>query len=86
MLVSKNAKVCVTPDAKPKISSQWNIDCVGSPTQNFRVVHVHFISLVSILFALGLVFQWNMGLRVISALHLALVPLKSRFAMSILWI
>ena len=39
---------------------QWNIGGVGSPTQNFRVGHVHFM-----LFMSGtqrkLVFQWNMG-------------------------
>ena len=32
--------------------------------QNFRVGHVRFIFLVSISFALGPVFQWNMGLTV----------------------
>ena len=36
MLVSKNAKTCVTPNANPKI-------CIGSPTQNFRVGHVDFM-------------------------------------------
>ena len=43
MLVSKNAKICVTPNAKHNIcviptqnpnASQWNIGCVGSPMQN----------------------------------------------------
>ena len=34
MLVSKNAKICVTPNA-----SQWNIGRIGSPTQNSRVGH-----------------------------------------------
>ena len=55
---------CITPDA-----SQWNIGGVGSPTQNFRVGHVHFMLFMSISFASGtqrkLVFQWNMGLKVI---------------------
>ena len=49
-----------TPDA-----SQWNIGGIGSPTQNFRVGHVHFMLFMSISFASGtqrkLVFQWNMG-------------------------
>ena len=51
MLVSKNAKICVTPNENIKFAlpptqnpnaSQWNIGSVGSPMQNFRVVHVHF--------------------------------------------
>ena len=46
MLVSKNAKICITPNAKHKIcvtptqnpkASQWNIGCVGSPTQNMAM-------------------------------------------------
>ena len=73
MLVSKNAKICITPNANAKISvtpnanpntSQWNIGWVGSLTQNLCISHVHFSFLVSISFALGPVFQWNMGLRV----------------------
>ena len=51
-----------TPDA-----SQWNIGGIGSPMQNFRVGHVHFVLFMSISFASGtqrkLVFQWNMGLK-----------------------
>ena len=47
---------------------QWNIGDVGSPTQSFRVGHVHFMLFMSISFASGtqrqLVFQWNMGYRV----------------------
>ena len=50
-----------TPDA-----SQWNIGGVGSPTQNFRVGHVHFMLFMSISFASGTqrkpIFPWNMGL------------------------
>ena len=49
-----------TPNA-----SQWNIGCVGSPTQNFRVGNVHFIFCVLISFAFSSQrkpsFQWNMG-------------------------
>ena len=52
-----------TPDA-----SQWNIGGIGSPKQNFRVGHVHFMLFMSISFASGtqrkLVFRWNMGLSV----------------------
>ena len=70
MLVSKNVKICVTPNAKPKISvtpnaSQGNIGCVGSPGVGACVGHVHFMLIVSLSFALvsqrkhG--FQWNMG-------------------------
>ena len=58
MLVSKNAKICVTPNANAKIcvtpnASQWNIGCVGSPGVGARIGHVHFMSFVSISFALG---------------------------------
>ena len=61
MLVSKNAKICVTPNAKPQ-PYQWNIGCIGSPGVGACVRHVHFMLLVSILFALGgQSFQWNMG-------------------------
>ena len=48
MLVSKNAKVCVTPNAKPKIcvtpnANQWNIGYVGSTMQNFALaVYISF--------------------------------------------
>ena len=53
MLVSKNAKLCITPNAKPKIcvtpnASQWNIGCVGSPGIGARLGHVHFMLFVSI--------------------------------------
>ena len=51
-------------------SNEWNIGGVGSPTQNFRVGHVHFMLFMSISFASGtqrkLVFQWNMGFKVIT--------------------
>ena len=52
------------PPTRNHNASQWNIGCVGSPTQNFRVGHVHFFFWVSISFALVPVFQWNMGLTV----------------------
>ena len=74
MLVSKNVKVCFTPDAKPKFAfhptqnrnaSQWNIGCVGSSGIGGRIGHVYFKLFVSISFAFGSQckrsFQWNMG-------------------------
>ena len=54
--LSKNAKICITPNAKPKIcvtttqtpnARRWNIGCVGSPTQRAGSGHVDFS------------FQWN---------------------------
>ena len=45
MLVSKNAKICVTPNANPKREQV---------EYNFRAGHVDF-------FFFGTVFQWNMG-------------------------
>ena len=75
MLVSKNAKICLTSNAKHKIfvspnASQWNIGCIGFPTQNLRVGHVHFMMFV--LISLAFVtqrepsLQWNMGLTLVS--------------------
>ena len=74
MLVSKNAKICLTPTRNIKFAfpptqtpnvNQWNIGCGGFPTQNSRVGHVHFKFFVLISFALGSQckpsFQWNMG-------------------------
>ena len=74
MLVSKNAEICVTPNANFKIAlaptqnpnaSHWNIGCVGYQTQNLRVGHEHFMFFVLISFAFGSQrkpsFQWNMG-------------------------
>ena len=68
MLVSKNAKICNTPNANAKIcvtpnrktrnfalpnASRWNIGCIGSPTQGAGVGNVDFILFVSFLVALG---------------------------------
>ena len=72
MLVSKNAKICVSPNANSKIcvtptqttnASQWNIVCVGSPGVGSRVGHVHFIFFVFISFALGSQFPVEYGLN-----------------------
>ena len=70
-----------TPDA-----SQWNIGGVGSPTQNIRVGHVHFMLFMSISLASGTQrkhsFQWNMGLRkpYLNLLHHS--PLERHFFMA----
>ena len=82
MLVSKNSKICVTPTQKVKFAlpptptpnaSRWNIDGVGSPTQNSRVGHVDFMLFGSISFALGSQrepsIQWNMGLTTPVNIH-----------------
>ena len=74
MLVSKNAKIWVTPNANAKICvtpnanpqrSRWNIGCVGSSMQNSHVGHVDFMLFVIISFALVTqcepILQWNMG-------------------------
>ena len=73
MLVSKNAKICVTqmrnikyalPPMQNPNTSQWNYSLIGSPTQNVRVGHVHLL-FVLISFALGNQREpsllWNMG-------------------------
>ena len=71
MLVSKNAKICITPNAKHEIcvtptqtpnASQWNIVCVGFPGVGSHGGHVHLIFFVSISFALGIVFPVEYGL------------------------
>ena len=55
-------KSCVLPDAKPKRKPvEYRLRWV--PTQNSGVGHVHFTFFVSISFALGHVFRWNMGLN-----------------------
>ena len=55
MLVSKNAKICVTPNANSKIciiptqtpnASQWNIGGVGSSGIGTHVGHVYFMLFV----------------------------------------
>ena len=38
---TRNLKFAFHPTRHPN-ASQWNIGCVGSPTQNFGVGHVHF--------------------------------------------
>ena len=47
---------------------QWNIGGGGSPTQHFRVGHVHFMVFIPFVSALGTqrecFSQWNMGYRV----------------------
>ena len=64
MLVSKNAKICVTPNAKSKICVTLNanlqrkpvvytIDCVGSPGVGAPVGHVHFMLFTSCYLVFG---------------------------------
>ena len=57
------------PGTENPNASQWNIGCVGSPTQNFRVGHVHFMLFVLISFGMGNQckpsLQWNMGFTVL---------------------
>ena len=55
MLVSKNAKICITPNANAKICvtpnvSRWNIGGIGSPTRGAGVGHIDFMLFVSISF------------------------------------
>ena len=63
----RNIKFALHPTQNPN-RSQWNIGCVGSQTQNFRVRHVHFMLFVSISFTLAIQrersFQWNMGFSI----------------------
>ena len=68
MLVSKNAKICVTPKANANIfitphASRWNIGGVESPKRGAGVGHVDFMLYVSISFVVIrqrlLSFQWN---------------------------
>ena len=66
MLVSKNPKMSVTSKAKPKTcitpnANQWNIGRVGKIVALAMYISFFF---VSISFALGLVFQWNMGFKI----------------------
>ena len=69
-----------TPNA-----SQWNIGCIGSPTQDFRVGNVHLIFLVLISFAFGSQrkpsFQWNMGFtfRQCGSLYQEVADIYDRF-------
>ena len=74
MLVSKSAKICITPTRNPN-ASQWNIGCVGSQTQISHVGHVHFIFFVSISFALGSQFPVEYGLKNVHVNGLVSLPL-----------
>ena len=59
MLVSENAKICVSP-------VEYRLRWAGSLAFGLCVGHVHFIFFVLISFVLGSrrkrSFQWNMGL------------------------
>ena len=83
MAISQNAKICVSPNAKPTIcitpnktpnASQWiYIGCVGSPGVGAHVEHVHFRLFVSISFALGSQrkcgFSVEYGLKIMMIIH-----------------
>ena len=57
-------KFGLPPTRKIKFdTSQWNIGCVGSPTQNFHIGHVDFMLFIPFS-------QWNMGFRPILTLIL----------------
>ena len=55
-----NLKLALPPMRTPNVN-QWNIGCVGKIIA--LAMYISFFS-VSILFALGPVFQWNMGFKV----------------------
>ena len=72
MLVSKNAKICGTPTPNLKFAlpqtpnpsaSQWNIGCIGSPMQNFRIGHVYFFFFCVDLIRIGSRFSVKYGLK-----------------------
>ena len=86
MLGSKNAKICVTPNANANIcvtpnanpqATRWNIGGIGSPMRGAGVGHVDFMLFVSISFVLvsqcKLTFQWNMGLTIFVFYKMSLV-------------
>ena len=75
MLVSKNAKICITPTPTPN-ASRLNIGGVGSPTKKSIVGHVDFMLFVHH-FLPWLVkisqhkrrFRWNTGFRLVCRLE-----------------
>ena len=77
MLVSKNAKICIIPNANfknlryPNVS-QWNIGCVWSQTQNFRICHVHFIFVGVDFICVGSGFSVEYGLKALEKLSYTL--------------
>ena len=64
MLVSKNVKIVLTPNAKPQCEPiEYRLRLV--PNAKFsRWLSTFLFFCVSITFALGPVFQWNMGLTI----------------------
>ena len=84
MLVSKNTKICLTPNAKHKIcvspnanpqrkSMEYRLGWVANAKFQCnigRVAHVHFIFVyVDFIRVLGPIFRWNMGLRIAEKSH-----------------
>ena len=75
VVVSKNAKISITPNVNAKIcvtpnAIRWNIGGVGTPTRGAGIGHVDFMLFVSISFALvsqrELSFKWNMVFKKLS--------------------
>ena len=72
MLVSINAKICLTPQretcafppTQTRNANQWNVGCVGSPTQNLGVGHVHLIFVYVYFIRVGSRFSVEYGLNV----------------------
>ena len=69
---TRNIK-CALPQMQNINASQWNISCVGSSMQNFRVGHVHFMLFVLISFALVTQLepslQWNIGFSLLALFY-----------------
>ena len=72
ILVSKNAKICVTPMRTPNVS-QWNIGGVGFCGVGARIGHIH-IMFVSILF------QWVPNTNVFSVKYWLQAGMASKLA------
>ena len=76
MLVSKKAKICVTPNTKPKRASV-EYRMLWVPNQIFLHWPCTFLfSLVVISSALGPTFQWNMGFRKSMTKDLHMLPME----------
>ena len=81
---TRNIQFALPPMQNPN-AGQWNIGCIGSPTQNFHIGHVHFRLFVLISFALGTQrepsLQWNMRYRIsayLQTVYYILSPYSTR--------
>ena len=91
MLVSKNARICFTPNAKPKIcvtptrnpnASQWNIGCVGSSGGGACVGHVHFRLLCQFHLRLPMQTQFGVSQRIVVKLVLPYTAMQYHYLIS----